>query len=249
MSLFKNSKELGLIREKIIKAQEERALMGKKLSPNSKLIKEYKNYLPTTLPQKYFSIILGHMLGDVSLKHNSNTKQTCIKFEWGKQAYADYVYGLLKPYILSPPRVQTRKNASGNLVTTYCFQTISHRSFNVFYDLFIVEGKKTVIKGLIKNYLTPLALATWYMDDGSLTDYRSGHGQGVQLHTQGFTKEAVEQMVTELNDKYQFNCWMRLVKKGRLPIICLPSESYSLFYEIVKDYVDSSMIHKLPKPK
>ena len=105
-----------------------------------------------------------------------------------------------------------------------------------------------MIKGLILDYLDPLALATWHMDDGSMTDYRSKHGQGVQLHTQGFTQETVDQIVNELNQKYKFNCWMRLVKKGQ-PIICLPSESYNLFYDIVKDHIDTSMIHKLPKPK
>lgn len=189
------------------------------------------------------------MLGDCAVKYSPSKDQASMTFEWGNKLYAHHVYNLLNDYILSPPREQTRVNALGNEVVTYCFQTVTHTSLAVFYHLFIVDDVKTVVPGLITELLTPLALATWYMDDGGLTDYRKKHGYGIQLNTQGFTVERVEQIVTELNDKYQLDCWIRALnnKKGK-PIIVIPSRKYPKFHIMVKNYIHSSMIHKLPTP-
>jgi hypothetical protein len=41
-------------------------------------------------------------------------------------------------------------------------------TFNSLWDLFIIEGKKSIRPGLITNHLTDLGLTYWRMDDGSL---------------------------------------------------------------------------------
>jgi len=228
-------------------AQEKAEREGKKLSPNSNLFRNYKSMLPLVLPIYIFAVLLGNMLGDCSVRYNPKTNEACLQFEWGNKAYAYFIYNVLFDYVLSPPREQVRINAFGNSVTTYCFQTITHSSFAVFFHLFIDHKVKTVPTGLIVNLVSALTLAVWYMDDGGLTDYRGGLGQGIQLHTQGFTLRRVEEMSTELNDKFGFGCWVRLVKKGQ-PIICLPSRAYPQFYDLVKDYIHPSMRHKLPLP-
>lgn len=244
------SEELVRSRAIVLEAQEAARGRGVKLSPNSSVIKNYKALLPSVLPLNVFSQILGHMLGDCAIKYDASSNQASLTFEWGNKAYAEFVYNALYYYVLSPPRVQVRKNQSGNLVTTYCFQTVKHPSFAVFKDLFYHVDKsaiKTVPVGLITSLLTPLALAIWFMDDGGQTDYRTGHGKGIQFNTQGFTPEVVAQMVKELNDKFNLDCWMRLLaNKGGRPIIVLPSKSYARFCDLVKPHMDKSMMHKLP---
>ena len=168
-------------RMEIIQAQEEAQLAGKQFSPNSKLVKEYKQMLPAYLPFPLFLVSIGNMLGDVSLRRSTRTGDSALKFEWGNKEYAYFMYSMYYDYVLSPPREQVRVNANGNKVTTYCFQTLAHPSFSVLHHMFIISGKKTVPKGLMSNFLDPLALAVWYMDDGNLTDYRPGHGQGLSL--------------------------------------------------------------------
>lgn len=232
-------------RLQIVNAQEEARVANKQFSPNSKLVKEYKALLPHFLPFVLLLVGIGNMLGDCSIRRSPSTGDVALKFEWGNKAYAYFIYGLFYDYVLTPPREQVRTNASGNKVTTYCFQTLSHSSFTILYHLFMVNGKKTVPTGLVRHFVTPLTLAIWYMDDGNLTSYKEGHGQGLQLNTQGFSKEVVEQMVVELNDRYGFSGWVRLVKNGK-PIICLPSKDYGLFYSLVKDFIQPCMSYKLP---
>ena len=249
-SALPNREQLDKGRADVLAAQSAAAAQGTKVSPNSNVIKHYKSLLPMVLPVNIFSVLLGHMLGDCCVKYNASKDQAYMSFEWGNKSYAWFVYNMLSDYVLSAPRVQIRVNALGNTVTTYCFQTVTLPSFAVFHHLFIERGVKTVPIGLIQYLLTPLALAIWFMDDGGQTDYRKGHGHGVQLNTQGFTLEAVSNMVKELNDKYNLDCWMRILQnKGGKPIIVIPSKSYPKFHSLVKEHIDSSMMHKLPAPK
>ena len=48
------------------------------------------------------------------------------------------------------------------------YGTFTHPTFNNLWDLFIVDGKKSIKKGLILNHLTDIGLTYWIMDDGSL---------------------------------------------------------------------------------
>lgn len=243
-----NSEELTRRRKLVQAAQEAAKKRGSKLSPNSKVIKEYKAILPIYLPFTVFCVIIGNMLGDCSINYDSSKNQASLAFEWGNKEYAYFIYNILFDYILSPPREQVRTNSNGNQVVTYCFQTVKIPAFATFYHIFINNKVKTVPKGLITHLVTPLTLAIWYMDDGGQTDYRPGHGRGMQINTHGFTAESVNQAVEELNDKFDLNCRVRLIKhRNNQPIIVIPSSSYTKFYNLVRPHMHSSMMYKLPE--
>lgn len=243
-----NYEELARRRKEVEAAQEVAKNRGTKVSPNSKVIKDYKAALPINLPFTVFCVILGSMLGDCSVKYDASKNEASIAFEWGNKEYAYFIYNLLIDYILSPPREQVRTNAKGNQVVTFCFQTVKIPAFAIFYHIFINNNVKTIPSGLITYLMTPLALAIWYMDDGGQTDYRSGHGRGMQINTQGFTAEAVSQAVVELNEKFDLNCRVRLIKhRNNQPIIVIPSSSYTKFRNLVRPHMHSSMMYKLPE--
>lgn len=257
LEYFLKNQNLGIIpnpdlllnkRNELNKAQSIALEKGKKLSPNSRIIKEYKSLLPNDLPLSLFSTLVGHILGDASIKYKkSNDNTASIAFEWANLEYAQSVYQTFYDYILSSPRTQVRISPNGKEVTTYCFQTMTLPCFAVFRDLFILNGVKSVPVGLITNFLDANGLARWYIDDGGLTDYRKGHGKGLQFNTQNFTQEEVAQMVKELNEKFNLDCWMRILSnKGNKPIIVVPSKSYPKFYNLVNTKIHKSMIHKLP---
>ena len=237
-------------RKELLMAQKAAAIAGKKVSSNSNVVKNYKLCLPSVLPTSIFAILLGHVLADGNIKYDNMKDQACIKFEYGNHEYALAVYTSLSDYVLSPPKAQTRINVNGNAVTTYCFQTVTLPRLVIFHHLFVEAGVKTIPTGLILYLLTPQALATWYMDDGSQTDYRPGHGQGIQLHTHCFNVDTMKQVVLELNVKFDLECYVRLIpSKGNTAIIVIPSRSYPKFHSLVKNYMYSSMIYKLPTPK
>jgi hypothetical protein len=87
------------------------------LSPNSKLLKEYKESLDK-LSNLQFEALIGLLLGDASLQTQNKGKTYRIKFEWGNnsKAYVDHVYALLNEWILSVPHKKTRISPRGNTV-------------------------------------------------------------------------------------------------------------------------------------
>lgn len=244
LNIIQDAKAIAIQRNMIEEAKKTATDNGTRLSPNSNLFKGYKILLPLTLPITLFSILIGHVLGDCSITVSKTKTEASLAFEWGNKAYAEYVYDLLKDYIIAPLRVQIRMNANGNMVTTYCFRTLQLPCFFVFAQIFIIEGVKTVPAGLVYFLVNPLALATWYMDDGGLATYNTGHGRIVQLNTQCFPVPVVQQMARELNARYGFDCTQKWNRD--MPIIVLPSSSYPKFRAIVAPYIHSSMEYKIP---
>lgn len=216
-----------------------------RISPNSPLLKAYKRALPRLSPL-LLAVAIGLMLGDVSLQSNASGTAYRIKFEWGdlNKQYAFYVYGLFKMYCLSEPREQVRINANGNKVTTWCFQTVMHPSFNVLANVFILRGKKVIKYSALLEVFTPVSLAFWFMDDGGLVSYRPNR-YAVQMHTQGFSKEEVESLSQLLHNMYKLDCWLK-PNKGRWTV-AISGNSYNSFFALVKDHIHVSMRHKLPQ--
>lgn len=237
-------------RDKITQAQQKASDIGTRLGSNSGIIHAYKGMLSSMLPLDTFVACLGLMLGDSSIYPSAAKDKASLHFEYGNLAYAQFVYSLLIPYVLTGPVKKERFNGNGTLVTTYTFQTMTLPCFAVFYNLFIDDkGVKTVPMGLILFLLSPVGLSTWFTDDGGQADYRPGHGKTVHLNTQGFTESTVNQMVLELNVRYNLNCRTRLLtNKKNQPIIVIPSQSYPVFYDLVSPHVPAAMAYKLPAP-
>jgi hypothetical protein len=216
-----------------------------KISPNAKELIAYKLALPA-LSDQLLLIAIGLMLGDVSLQANKAKTAYRIKFEWGNvhKEYAFHIYQLFEMYCLSMPRKQVRVNKLGNEVTTWCFQTVMHPAFAVLANLFIdSRGKKVINASLLSDCIGPASLAYWFMDDGGLLSDKNRYG--LQLHTQGFSKEEVDSLVKLLQDKYGLDCWSKL-NKGKWTI-AISGHSYAIFFDLIKPYIHESMKHKLPQ--
>lgn len=239
-------------RAKIDDARADATAVGSTLSPNSNLIKDYKALLPPVLPFLIFVVLVGHIIGDASIKYSTNGKQASLSFEWGNLAYANYVYNVLYYYCLSAPREQIRLSSAGTMVTTFCFQTVTHSSFLVLAYLFKPnQGPKTVPVSLIFFLCTPLALATWYMDDGGLQSYTGGHGMAAELQCQGFGIAVAEYMAEELNELYDLDCRVKTItRKGvKMPVIVIPSRSYPALHSLLSPFMAPCMRYKLPTPR
>lgn len=166
---------------------------------SSKYWQDYKKSLPN-LPSNLQEIAVGCLLGDACLYRIS--KDTKIKFEQG-YLHKDYLFSLFnlfkvytsqeEPYT----RLEIRGEKKGQ-VKSYSFRTFSHTTFNSLWDLFIIEGEKSIKPGLITNHLTDLSLAYWIMDDGSLQNDK----KSMIIHTQSYSKAEVELLSSELNMKF-----------------------------------------------
>ena len=217
------------------------------LSPNSKLIKEYKKQL-TSLNTIQWEASIGLMLGDASLQTQNKGKTYRMKFEWGDKSkpYLLHVYNLFDEWTLSNPHKKARVNSNGNLVINWGFQTISHEAFNPLANLFLNNSKKGIKNSLILDHLTDRGLAYWFMDDGCKLDYnKNSKNKSVVLNTQSFTDQEVEKMSKELMAKFNFECELRTNKSKK--VIVISNNSYPLFYELVSPHIIPEMKYKLPQ--
>jgi len=216
----------------------------------SKKLKEYKNtLLPLTAFQK--EALIGLALGDLSIRKQSLLGDIHIRFEYTIHSteYVNHLYDLFKDRILTPPYPKERLSKSGNLNTTWRFQTISDSELNFLYTLFFepfLDKKKHLPSLLIKNHLTPVSLAYWFMDDGGKLDYTENNGKGIVFNTQGFNEAEVKIACDELKEKYKFNCWVG--KNKNKPIIKLSGKDYEKFIDLCNEYIIEEMKYKLPTP-
>ena len=80
------------------------------------------------------------------------------------------------------------------------------------------------------NKLTPLSMAIWFCDDGSLNriDTQKGKSNYVTLHTQGFSYEENYLIQQWLKDRWDVNASITKVKNG----LFRPGRKYHTGYAI-----------------
>lgn len=197
-----------ITRNQILAAKAALESQGKRLSPNSSILREYKSTLsPLTSYQKEAAI--GHLLGDARIEKGKSDSfgGHLLKFEYGDKSkeYVINIYSLYLDYCLTEPRKQTRLNSNGNSVITWCFQTLLHTNFDELGNLFLdnKQKKRVPIELFLEKRISPVTLARWFMDDGGIN---GSHSRGIQLHTQSFTEQEVEVMIEGLNKQYFIGC-------------------------------------------
>ena len=105
--------------------------------------------------------------------------------------------------------------------------------------------KKHVKPCLVQNFLTPLGLAYWFMDDGGRSSYNRDYiRRGLVLNTQGFTRGDVELLCQGLQKKFGLQCWTKPNKNGY--VLVISAKSYGVFMNLCGDSIIPSMRHKLP---
>jgi len=120
----------------------------------------------------------------------------------------------------------------------YEFNTFTFRSFDWIYDMFYKKGKK-IINPKIENYLTPLALAVWIMDDGGWAN------PGVRISTYNFNLQEVKFLISLLKKLYDLDCTIQILKNGTQSSIYIKKKSISKLIKIILPYMHNSMYHKL----
>lgn len=125
----------------------------------------------TSFTPEQWSIVVGTLLGDGSLQSHGTMKTSySLRFAHGEKQmeYLEWMKGQLFPFISSDAVPYKHKKTSiHNHAPVHTYRTCSHPSLTQLRKDFYPNDKKTVsIEWL--NQVDELALAVWYMDDGSL---------------------------------------------------------------------------------
>lgn len=206
---------------------------------NSNELKEYKKDLKLNSIQR--QIIVGTLLGDTHLA-SYNGLNYSLMFQHGlsQKSYIEWKYSYFKDWVLTPPKVKDQI-VNGKLYKKVWFNTVSHVALRFYGRLFYHHGKK-VIPPIISKLLTPLGLAVWFMDDGSI---KSKEHRALILNTQCYSDKDLRLLQKMLLRKFGIKTKLRKQKEGQQ--IYILSETVARFIEVIKPYIIPQMEYKLGK--
>ena len=105
------------------------------------------------------------------------------------------------------------------------------------------KNKKTITKEWMQA-VTPISLAFWYMDGGSI-DSKHRKNQVARLATQGYSRKELKLLQEMLLNKYSISGQLKQIKPNQW-YIQLNVESSQIFFLLIAPYVISSLKYKLP---
>jgi len=194
-----------------------------------------------------FSVLIGSLLGDASAERHGNGVRFCFQQEYSHNAYLLWLHkyiselGYCNPSI---PRILTRMGINGSVRQICRFKTFTYASFGWLVDSFYVtidDVRTKIVPALVEEYLTPLALAVWIMDDGGATAY------GLKIATNSFTRIECDMLCDILNRKYELEAKTGSAGAHDQYIIYIPSRSMLKLATIVGPHMHPSMYYKLGK--
>ena len=193
------------------------------------------------------SIIIGSLLGDGHLEKRNRGIGTRIKFEQSNKN-VEYLmwfhsYFSTRGYCnINKPELKKRIRKNGEIYFHYSINTFTFSSFNWIHDLFYMcsEGKYVkIIPHNIEQYLTPLALAIWFMDDGSKLK------KGAKIATNCFTYKELSQLCEILKNKFNLTVTIHSGGKNKGYTLYISSQSMTTFSNIVKPFMLPTLYYKL----
>lgn len=206
---------------------------------NSNELREYKKGLKLNSIQR--EIIVGTLLGDAHLaSYNKINYSLMFQHGFSQQAYVQWKYSYFKQWVLTPPKVKNQI-VNGKLYQKVWFSTLSHIALRFYGKLFYINRKK-VVPVIISKLLTPLGLAVWFMDDGSI---KSKEHRALILNTQCYTNKDLSLLQQTLFQKFGIKTKLRKQKEGYQ--IYILSETVEIFVKIIRPYIIPEMEYKLGK--
>lgn len=198
---------------------------------------ELAKHIPFSQRQK--EILVGTLLGDGCIERHGPSyrllmshcdKQKDLLF-WKKDQLSQYV-NCARQYISKKDNKKSWK-----------FNSIVHGEFKTYYNLFYQNGTKTIIESL-SNYITPLSLAVWYFDDGTLHNKKS-----VRISTEGYSENENYILSKIIMDKFGLLSKVAKHKKKEKEYyyLSMKRDASEQFFKLTEPYVIDCMKYKFGK--
>lgn len=203
-------------------------------SPNHEL-----RSVPFTQRQK--DIALGSLLGDASLPPSNQRKTSFVlSFTHGEKqkAYLDWKRNEFQNFVIQEHYYCNTRPFRGNL-PTYQFSTISHPYLAELRALCYSTGQKTVTMDWL-DQISPLSLAVWYMDDGSINK-RYGT---IVLCTNSFSFDQQSLIVEFLAGRFDIKSVIE-PRRNEQSVIRINASQRHRFMELTAPHIPDCMSYKL----
>lgn len=197
----------------------------------------------TELTNRQKDIALGTLLGDGYLRPtngNSANHSYALSLCHGEKQldYLNWKYNEFSNFVTTKKlRINTRQ-FHGN-APTYSFSTISHPFFNEIHDIcYCRNGKKDICKEWLDR-LSPLSIAVWYMDDGSLNKrYHT-----IVLCTNSFSQEGQQLAINFFKEKYDIDAVLE-PRRNQQTVIRINASQSRKFMDLVAPHIPDCMSYK-----
>jgi len=198
------------------------------------------------LSEQQWQVVLGSLMGDGNLSPNRRDRSG-VRFRLGHGAqqvsYLDWKVSLLGNIDVSR-RVDERGAAFADF-------TPLPELGELQLAVYLGDGKKHLSWDYLKA-LTPLALAVWYMDDGSFAlrskalQARTEGGSGrIEICVEAMSEGTRERLVEYLRDTYGIETRLRRAGSAQKNVLTFTTASSTKFQELIAPYVHESMAYKL----
>ena len=150
---------------------------------------------PAILTEEQKSVLFGSLLGDGGLTRSvSNTARY---FETHCLTQKDYLRWKQSVFLPFSGKITSSDKLleDGRIAYGNTFRTCFHSVFYPYWEMFYLTGKKR-LPSCFEEKINPLALATWYMDDGHLSDRNK---DGVPNISCGFPEEDLSRIEKYFN--------------------------------------------------
>ena len=143
-----------------------------------------------------------------------------------------------------PPKLHKRIKKHGEIFFHYRINSYTYTSFNWIHDAFYKwdnENNKYVkiVPLNIEEFLTPLALAIWFMDDGSKIN------KSARIATNCFSFQEIEFLCDILFKKYNLKATPVKAGVNKGHILYIHTKSIHTFVTLIKPFMIKSLYYKL----
>lgn len=202
---------------------------------------------PSLLSDQQWEVVLGSLMGDGCLSRPVRLDSESARLRMGhgeKQSeYLDWKVSLLA----NIPHCRT-SNGKGAVFADFSPLSELHELMSAVY---LGDGKKFLSEEYLKA-LTPLALAIWYMDDGSFSlrskglQQRTQGGSGrIEICVEAMSEGSQVRLRDYLCDTYGLDIRLRYAGAAGKAVLVFSTQATAKFQELIAPYVHSSMAYKL----
>ena len=216
--------------------------MTKSRQLRGKALIEYKSLLKLNHRQK--EVLIGTLLGDASMVLKLGKPTYQVKFEQSiqRKEYIEYLYGIFEDFVGTPPKIRDIRGGGAKPRQSIWFRTYSHSAFKFYDDIFYIRNKTTnarqkCVPAKIQQYLTPRALAFWFMDDGTLSN------QDYIFSTQSFVLSDQKRLQKAL--KKAFGLQINIHKDGNKYRLYVCRNSETRLRQLIGEFIHPKFKSKL----
>lgn len=199
------------------------------------------------LSQIQKDLIVGTLLGDANLQTNAG--QTWKYRAIHKSLHYSYImhkYDILKDYCTSEVSYsEVFDQQMQKTYKRYMLNTVFTNSFRFYGQHFYTKKEqhwKKTIPSDIHKYLTPRAVAFWYMENGALT--WKGKSNAVRFCTDSFEIHEIELLKKALEKNFSLKVSRQT--KNNICRISIAEESYPILKDLIVEHLHPSMYYKFP---